>query len=429
LPLLHASNPQKINTIFIQTTTMSTGHLPAYPGGGLDIVSTAAASGAYATASPISPYGDRVFVEVASITNQHKFSITDDVSGALLGTSSSTGSATPVVIPITFTTIPHTTGIRITIECLDPSGTVSKPYRRVPVDSVVPGNIVSTVCNADGYRYGFNGQMKDREWAGLGNHYEFKFRGYDPRIGRFNSADPLSKQFPWNSGYAFAENDVIRSMDLEGDERLIMTSVDAEKRTAVITIKKYIEIVTQAELPERYKTMKLDEVHKRYEKGNTTLYVKELPQNGKPVEFIGKKQFKKGNGHSLTVKYDVSAKLVAPSDMNRSVDGDGGRVSRVTTHALPNAEPSEGARASVGSGADVQVILNPIFNNTLTPEGVIVHEVGAHNMLHKEHASDANGDEIYPSNGLEGRGNPPTTNDTKTIINIHTKAKRVDYEK
>lgn len=133
---------------------MSTGHLSTYPGGGLDIVSTAAASGAYATASPISPYGEIVFVEVASITNQHKFSITDDVSGALLGTSSSMGSATPVVIPITFTTIPHTTGIRITIECLDPSGTVSKPYIRVPVDSVVPRNIVSTVCNGDAYRYG-----------------------------------------------------------------------------------------------------------------------------------------------------------------------------------------------------------------------------------------------------------------------------------
>jgi hypothetical protein len=210
-----ASNPQKINTIFIQTTNMSTGHLATYPGGGLDIVSTAAARGAYATASPISPYGDRVFVEVASITNQHKFSITDDVSGALLGTSSSTGSATPVVIPITFTTIPHTTGIRITIECLDPSCTVSKPYIRVPVDSVVPCNIVSTVCNGDGYRYGYNGQMKVNEIAGVGNHNTALYWEYDTRLGRRWNQDPEPKDDM--SNYSVLSNNPITQTDPLGN--------------------------------------------------------------------------------------------------------------------------------------------------------------------------------------------------------------------
>jgi RHS repeat-associated protein len=216
---LPVSNPQKINTIFIQTTSMSSYHVTTYPGGGLDIVSTAAASGAYATASPISTFGDKVFVEVASITNQHKFSITDDVSGALLGNSSSTGSATPVVIPITFTTIPHTTGIRITIECLDPSGgTVSKPYIRVPVDSVVPRNIVSTVCNGNRYRYGYNGKMKDNEWAGLGNNYDFGARLYDPRIGRWLSMDPLAAKYPGHSPYNFVTNSPIIFKDYDGKD-------------------------------------------------------------------------------------------------------------------------------------------------------------------------------------------------------------------
>jgi RHS repeat-associated protein len=51
--------------------------------------------------------------------------------------------------------------------------------------------------------------MKDNEVAGIGNHLDFKFRGYDSRLGRFTSVDPLAKDYPWNSTYAFAENRVI----------------------------------------------------------------------------------------------------------------------------------------------------------------------------------------------------------------------------
>lgn len=57
---------------------------------------------------------------------------------------------------------------------------------------------------------------------GLGNSLDFRFRMYDSRLGRFMSVDPLAKSFPWNSTYAFAENDVIRAIDLEGKEKLIV---------------------------------------------------------------------------------------------------------------------------------------------------------------------------------------------------------------
>ncbi|MBI2795026.1 MAG: DUF3238 domain-containing protein [Ignavibacteria bacterium] len=73
------------------------------------------------------------------------------------------------------------------------------------------------------YRYGFNGAEEDNEVKGEGNSYSFKFRVYDPRMGRFLSVDPLSKNYPWNSPYAFAENDVIRAIDLEGLEKYIVT--------------------------------------------------------------------------------------------------------------------------------------------------------------------------------------------------------------
>ncbi|QHS58197.1 hypothetical protein GWR21_00880 [Chitinophaga agri] len=58
---------------------------------------------------------------------------------------------------------------------------------------------------------------------GEGNQQDYGFRIYDPRIGKFLSVDPLTKEYPWNSTYAFAENDVIRSIDLDGAEKDVKT--------------------------------------------------------------------------------------------------------------------------------------------------------------------------------------------------------------
>ncbi len=69
------------------------------------------------------------------------------------------------------------------------------------------------------YRFGFQGQEKDDEITGVtGSHLSFKYRIHDARIGRFLSVDPLFREYPWNSTYAFAENRVIDGIDLEGRE-------------------------------------------------------------------------------------------------------------------------------------------------------------------------------------------------------------------
>ena len=41
---------------------------------------------------------------------------------------------------------------------------------------------------------------------------------HDPKVGRFFAVDPLEKKYPWNSPYAFSENRVIASVELEGLE-------------------------------------------------------------------------------------------------------------------------------------------------------------------------------------------------------------------
>jgi RHS repeat-associated protein len=68
------------------------------------------------------------------------------------------------------------------------------------------------------YRYGFNGKEKDKEVV----QYDYGFRIYDPRLVRFKSVDPLSKEYPWNSPYSYAEGDVMRCIDLDGLEKLII---------------------------------------------------------------------------------------------------------------------------------------------------------------------------------------------------------------
>jgi RHS repeat-associated protein len=71
------------------------------------------------------------------------------------------------------------------------------------------------------YRYGLNGKEKDPSNEVGSVQYDYGFRIYNPSIGRFLSADPLAKSFPWNSPYSYAENDVMRCIDLDGLEKVV----------------------------------------------------------------------------------------------------------------------------------------------------------------------------------------------------------------
>jgi RHS repeat-associated protein len=69
----------------------------------------------------------------------------------------------------------------------------------------------------EGYRYGFQGQETDAEY--FNGAVSFKYRVHDARLGRFLSIDPLAPDYPWNSTYAFSENRVVDSRELEGLEK------------------------------------------------------------------------------------------------------------------------------------------------------------------------------------------------------------------
>jgi RHS repeat-associated protein len=81
------------------------------------------------------------------------------------------------------------------------------------------------------YRYGFNGKENDNQVKldfdshGIpGAQQDYGERIYDPRVGRFLSTDPMKSSFSWNSPYAYAENDPISSIDLDGLEKVRATN-------------------------------------------------------------------------------------------------------------------------------------------------------------------------------------------------------------
>ncbi len=80
--------------------------------------------------------------------------------------------------------------------------------------------------NSGDYKYGFNGKENDNEVKGMGNQQDYGFRIYDPRLGKFLSVDPLTKEYPWNTPFSFAENDPINNIDLDGLERYRINPVE-----------------------------------------------------------------------------------------------------------------------------------------------------------------------------------------------------------
>jgi RHS repeat-associated protein len=74
------------------------------------------------------------------------------------------------------------------------------------------------VFSAGDYRYGFNGKDKDVEVSGVGNHQNYGLRIYFPRLARFLSVDPWTKNYPVLTPYQFASNLPIAAIDLDGAE-------------------------------------------------------------------------------------------------------------------------------------------------------------------------------------------------------------------
>jgi RHS repeat-associated protein len=83
-----------------------------------------------------------------------------------------------------------------------------------PFGMLEPGRVL----NVEKYRYGFNGKENDNEVKGDGNQQDYGMRIYDPRLGRFLSVDPITRQYPQLTPYQFASNSPIKNVDVDGLE-------------------------------------------------------------------------------------------------------------------------------------------------------------------------------------------------------------------
>ncbi|RZK25505.1 MAG: hypothetical protein EOO43_05355 [Flavobacterium sp.] len=73
-----------------------------------------------------------------------------------------------------------------------------------------------------GYRYGFNGKENNNEVKGSGNALDFGAREFDPRIGRWSSADPKKGEYTGWSPYHFGFNSPITTIDPNGKENIVV---------------------------------------------------------------------------------------------------------------------------------------------------------------------------------------------------------------
>lgn len=93
------------------------------------------------------------------------------------------------------------------------------------------------------YRFGFNGKEMDNEWygpgvpgTGTGNSYDYGFRIYNPRLGRFLSVDPVAGAYPEWTPYAMSMNRPVDGVDLDGMELIIFTTPPILGTSSILTL-------------------------------------------------------------------------------------------------------------------------------------------------------------------------------------------------
>ena len=190
----------------------------AGPGGAYTILTThAVGEGGTWHIGPLTPgVSQNVVVHTGNGTSIFRAAVT---GGSATSASHNIMSGASVNTTLNF--IPNTTFVDIEIADNSPfGGTNSIQVFGFTIDTVtyIPQTVVATITSGDDYHYGFNGKMKDNEWAGVGNSIDYGFRMLDTRIARFRGVDPLTAKYPMLTPYQFASNTPIWAKDLDGRE-------------------------------------------------------------------------------------------------------------------------------------------------------------------------------------------------------------------
>jgi RHS repeat-associated protein len=119
-----------------------------------------------------------------------------------------------VLVTVSDKKLQHTTD-NIVVDYYLPDVVTANDY--YPGGMQMPGRKYQAT-NSVKARYGFNGKENDNEVKGEGNQQDYGMRIYDPRLVRFLSVDPITKQYPELTPYQFASNRPIDGIDRDGLE-------------------------------------------------------------------------------------------------------------------------------------------------------------------------------------------------------------------
>ncbi len=228
-----------------------------------------------------------------------------------------------------------------------------------------------------GYRYFFNGQEADNEVLGEGGLHAFEYRMHDTRIGRFWSVDPLAGKFPWNSTYAFAENDVIRAIDLEGLEKWIT-------QTSQLSYGPYsLEYVTSNNYRPLQDVIQSDQLIDAVEQAQTSQTFTSLQTKANLVEF--------------TVTNDKSGTWIIAKDKKINIDYQANTSGMIQGMAWEMTNASNAQRliqiesmASKGEISKEEYVMGKIRieSEALVNQVLIATELGLHSPLVDEYIED-----------------------------------------
>lgn len=146
------------------------------------------------------------------------------------------------------------------------------------------------------YRYGFNGYEKDDEIKGIGNHIDFGARGYDPRVGRWLSLDPMASKYPEVSPYVFANSNPIIFIDRDGNEWVNAHTARIQKLEKQLL-----------DNPDDKKLMQQITNEQKLE-ARVNDYISNLKENDKALyDYIDNLKVEDASGNERNVKVHVSA--------------------------------------------------------------------------------------------------------------------------
>ncbi len=128
---------------------------------------------------------------------------------------------------------------------------------------------------------------------------------HDPRIGRFFAVDPLTAKYPHNSPYAFSENDVIASLELEGLEKVPANEIWDMTGSTLISASKWYNIDLNSTYYIRKIHNQIVTLHEIKDGPNKGNYVGIVHNNGAYYNLYSNRE--KPKNYTYELKYVVGA--------------------------------------------------------------------------------------------------------------------------